>query len=159
MMAGTLASVSTLLMTVGPAPKPGVGGEGRAETGEAALALDALDQRGLLAADVGACAAAHLDPAGELPSWGFRTEVAGLVELAHGVGEAFVAQPVLAAHINERVRGADRIAGDQQSLDHLERVAVHQHPILERARLALVRVADDVAGRRVVDGELPFQPG
>ena len=146
MIDGTLASVSTLLMTVGRPHSPALVGEGRSEAGEAALALDALDQRGLLAADVGARAAAHLDPAGEAAAPGVsRTEVAGLVQLAHGVGEALVAQPVLAAHIDERVRSADRIAGDQQPLDDAERVAVHQHPILERARLALVRVADDVA--------------
>src|SRR5205814_1642771 len=47
------------------APQAGGGREGRLETRKAALALDALHQRGLFAADIRARAAPQLDPAAE----------------------------------------------------------------------------------------------
>ena len=64
-MGSTLASVSTLFTTVGLPNRPCLDREGRLVARLAALALDRLEQRGLLAADVGARAAADLDVEGE----------------------------------------------------------------------------------------------
>ena len=60
-MSSTLTSVSTLLTTVGLPNRPACGGERRLDARLAAVALDRVEQRRLLAADVGAGAAAHLD--------------------------------------------------------------------------------------------------
>ncbi len=51
---GTLAIDSTLFTTVGPGVQAGDGRERRLEPGLAAAALEGVEQRGLLAADVGA---------------------------------------------------------------------------------------------------------
>ncbi len=59
MRCGMLASVSTLLMMVGLPNSPWTAGKGGPRTRHAAPALDAVDQRGLLAADERA--GAHLD--------------------------------------------------------------------------------------------------
>ena len=58
---GTLASVSTLLITVGLPQRPAAGWKRRTEAWKAALALDALHQRSLFAADVGPGPASHVD--------------------------------------------------------------------------------------------------
>ena len=52
MMCGTFDSVSTLLMTVGLAYRPSTAGNGGRSRGWPALALERLEQRRLLAADV-----------------------------------------------------------------------------------------------------------
>ena len=57
----TLTSVSTLLTTVGCPNRPSVDRERRLVARLAAVALDRVEQRRLLAADVGAGAPAHLD--------------------------------------------------------------------------------------------------
>ena len=60
-MIGTLASEMTLLMTVGHAEQALVRRQRRLDAHLAALALQAVEQRGLLAADIGAGADALLD--------------------------------------------------------------------------------------------------
>ncbi len=55
---------------------------------------------------------------------------------------------------------AGGVAGDRHRLDHGERIALHQHAVLERARLGLVGVADQVVRPRGLAGDrLPFAPG
>ena len=51
-------------------------------------------------------------------------------------------QRVLAADVEVAVLAAGREAGDRHRLDQRERVVLHQHAVLERARLGLVGVAD-----------------
>ena len=60
-MYGTLAIDSTLLTTVGQAYRPGHRGERRLQPGLAAETLQRVEQRGFLAADVGAGAGVHDD--------------------------------------------------------------------------------------------------
>ena len=55
----------------------------------------------------------------------------------------------LAADVDVGDLRADRVAADRAPLDEQMRIALHQQVILERARLALVGVAGDVA--RLVD--------
>ena len=50
----------------------------------------------------------------------------------------------LAADVDEAELGADGVAGDGHALDQQVRVVLHDLPVLERARLALVGVADQV---------------
>ena len=51
---------------------------------------------------------------------------------------------VLAADIDERAVDAGGVGGDQDPLDQHVRVLLHQLAILERPRLGLVGVADEV---------------
>ena len=60
-MIGTEASDSTLLITVGLPNRPLMRRQRRLGAHLAALAFEALEQRGLLAADVGAGADPHLE--------------------------------------------------------------------------------------------------
>src|SRR5262249_8387029 len=53
----------------------------------------------------------------------------------------------------------DRIAADRATLDEQVRVALDEQVILERARLALVGIAGDVAGLDLLVDELPLHPG
>ena len=51
---------------------------------------------------------------------------------------------VLAADVDEPLAGADGVAGQRQPFQQQVRVALHQDAVLERPRLRLVGVADDV---------------
>ncbi len=67
---------------------------------------------------------------------------------------------IFAANVDEAARGADREPRDRHALDQHVRIALHDHPIRERARVALVRIADDVLllGLRAEHG-LPLDAG
>ena len=55
---------------------------------------------------------------------------------------------ILAADVDEAVLAAGRERGDRHRLDERERIALHQHAVLERAGLGLVGVADEVVRPR-----------
>ena len=100
----------------------------------AAVALDRLEERRLLAADV--CAGA--DPELELESVQLRRA------RVDRVLQPLVGERVLGADVEEAAFAARREARDRHRLDHRERIRLHQHAVLERAGLRLVGVADDV---------------
>ena len=67
---------------------------------------------------------------------------------------------VLAAQIDVAVLAAGRVRGDRHRLDHRERVALEDHPILEGPGLGLVGVADQIVGAPGLAGHrVPFAPG
>ena len=70
------------------------------------------------------------------------------------------AERVLRAQVEEAALGVRREPLDRHRLDDGERVLLHEHPVLERPRLRLVRVAHDVvrAGGLRRDGG-PLAPG
>ncbi len=86
-------------------------------------------------------------------------QVAGCFQLSKGSGKAFVTAPMFAAHVDEASFSSNGITCQDQPLDHAEGIAVHQHPIFESARFALVGVADHVTWPRVAGGEFPLQAG
>ena len=110
----------------------------------AALALERVEERRLLAADVRAGAAMddELDLRAGVEDVG--PQVVGVVCLGHRPVEHVRDLPVLAADEDERLPGADRDRRDRNSLDQLVRVLHHQLAVLERARLGLVGVAAHV---------------
>src|SRR5215216_589533 len=112
------------------------GGERRLQARITALALERVEQRGLLAADVRASAAVH--PQDEVPE-----QVGGLDLLERALQDRGL-QVVLAPDEDERPVCLDRARGDRDALDQQMRVLLHQLAVLERARLGLVGVADDV---------------
>jgi len=66
---------------------------------------------------------------------------------------------VLAAYVDECVLRTHSVTGDQQPFDHPERIAVHEHAVFERTGLALVGIADHIAGPGIARCELPLQAG
>ena len=103
--------------------------------------FERLEQRGLLAADVGAGAAVEDD-----------RDVAEELLRAHLLergDEHLELRLVLAADVDEDVRRLDRAGGDQRPLEEPERDAEHDLAVLERARLRLVGVDHEVV--RLVD--------
>ena len=69
-------------------------------------------------------------------------------------GDALGRERVLAAEVEEALRRAGRVGLDRHALDEGERVVLHEDPVLERAGLGLVGVADEVVrlGRLAGDG-------
>ena len=132
----------------GLAEQPDLDRERRLVARLASIALDRVEQRGLLTADVGAGAAADLDVEGEpwprmsSPSSPRRAAArwrAAAVAARAGTRRAGRGSPV---------RAPIAYAGDRHRLDERERVALHQHAVLERARLGLVGVGNEVVGAR-----------
>ncbi len=64
---------------------------------------------------------------------------------------------VLAADVDEALLGTRRVAGDRERLQDGERIVLHQDPVLERAGLGFVGVADEVVGLdRLLRDRLPL---
>ena len=132
--------------------------ERRLQAGHAAVALEALDERRLLAHDVGAGAGVQHDVGAEVAAADLRAHVPRCVGLVERRGEALGRQRHLAAHVQEALRETQRVAGDEASLDELVRVALHQQAVLVGAGLALVAVHHQVARPDVRRAEAPLHP-
>ena len=104
------------------AEQPDLDRERRLVARLAALALDRLEQRRLLAAHVRARTDAQLD----LEAVAVRRRRVDRVLHAH------VRERVLGADVDVALLRARREAGDRERLDERERVALHQHAVLER---------------------------
>ncbi len=127
-----------------PAEQAVDGAQRRLGADHAALALEALEQRGLFAADVGAGADAHLRRRrpSPLPSTAAARASRRLRRARRWrASSAAMACRVLGAQCRRSPRRADREAGDRHALDQRERVALHQHAVGEGAAVALVGVA------------------
>ena len=119
-------------------------GEGGLQPGVAALALERVEQRRLLAADVGAGAAVDDQLEVVAGAEDVRAQIAGLIRLGDGRVEDVGLAVVLAADEDEGVPDVGGEGGDRDPLDQLVGVALHQLAVLEGARLGLVRVAAEV---------------
>ena len=120
--------------------QPGDGGERRLRPRLAALALERLEERRLLAADVRARAAVDDD--------GDAARRSRLAHRLERVAEDLELVLVLAADVDEHVLRLDRVRRDQAALEEPERDAQHDLAVLERAGLGLVRVDDEVVRLR-----------
>ena len=131
-------------MTVGPAEQALVRGQRRLGADDAAATLEAFQERGFLAADIGAGA----DPDFE-------------VEIVVGADDAFAEiagapggrdrgihrrhrMRIFRADVDVAFGRADGDAGDRHALDHDEGIALHDHAVGKGAAVAFVGVADDV---------------
>ena len=100
------------------------------------LALEALEQRRLLAADIGAGADAQLDGAVLEQAVGPRHHQC---VLEHGDGAR-----ILGTDVDESLARAHREPADDHALEQREGVALHDHAVREGAGVALIGVAHDV---------------
>ena len=110
---------------------------GREEAGQRVAALDDLQERLLLAEEV--VVRAFGDGHGEL------AQQTRLAQLDRGAPQGRGLDRVRALGRDVHLGGADGERGDGRALDHPVRIAAHQHPVLERRRLALGAVGHDVA--------------
>ncbi len=88
-----------------------------------------------------------------------RADVAGRVGLVEGGGDALLGQGHLAPDVEEGLAAADRVAGEQDALDQLVGIALHEDAVLVGAGLALVAVDDEVAGPHAGRAEAPLDAG
>jgi hypothetical protein len=137
------------------AEEPDLDRVGRLVARLTALALDRLEQGGLLAADVGAGSPPELDV--EVEARGVEDPGAEEARAPGGrdrVRDEPLGLGVLAADVEVAPARADGVAGDRHRLDDGERVTLQQDAVLERPWLRLVGVAHDVlrVGRLTGDG-------
>ena len=160
MMSRTFSRVSGIVDGGGLAEQAVGCWERRLVAGLAPEALQRVEQRGLLAADVGT---------GAPPD--------GQVEVAAGAGRVLAEQPrgpgrvdgplqagggqrVLAPDVDPTVLCAGGQPRDGHGLDHRERIVLHDDAVLERAGLGLVAVGHHVLGPPGLSGHRPpFHPG
>src|SRR5579859_2531141 len=144
----------------GAAVEPDDGREGRLDARIAALAFKRFHQSGFFATFVGAGAGVNQKIVIETGIENVFAEVAALIRLADGFFHEVENVAIFAANINEAAIGADGAARNDHAFDQLVRVHFHQRPILARARLGFIRVADDVFRfRRIFWHERPLHAG
>ena len=100
------------------APQPALGRVGGARGGLAAQAHDRGHQRSLLATDKGTGPDAHIDPEVEIAFEHAAAEQAAPFGGPDSALEPFGRDRVFAAHVEEALVGADRIAGDGHAFEH-----------------------------------------
>ena len=135
--------------------------ERRAVARLAAEALERLDEGRLLAADVGAGAEGDDDVEVEaLDAADVLAQQAGGAALLDHRVERRAQVRVLAAQVDDALAGADGAAGDRHAGEHEVGELGEDDAVLERARLTLVGVADDVLPVAFLRaGEVPFHAG
>ena len=142
--------------------QPGHRGKRRPQPRLAAPALQRIQQRGLLAADVGARPGVHDQFQIEARAADVGAEVAGVVGLGDRGLQATQHRQHLAAHVDEGVVRPDRVGGDDGALHQEVRRRQHQRNVFARTGFRLVGVDHQVvrlgAGAGVVlRDERPFR--
>src|SRR5262249_11029573 len=118
-----------------------------------------VQERGLLAADVGAGAAVQRELELVARAGDALAEPAALVGLLDRLLQDEVLPHHLAADVDVGVMTVDREAGDDRPLDELVRVPVEELAVLAGAGLGLVGVDDEIDGLRVLGDEAPLHAG
>ena len=135
-------------MTRGLAEEALLDREGRLVARLAAQALDRVEEGRLLAADVGAGAAADLDVEGEALAQDVGPEQARGARRGDGASSALGRQRVLAPDVDVAALAAGGVGRDGHRLDEGEGVLLHEDTVLEGPGLGLVGVADEVVRAR-----------
>ena len=115
------------------AEEPDMGRERRLGANLAALALDALEKRGLLAADIGAGADAHLHVEGVVGTGDIRAQHPAFSRAPDGDLHRLDGMRIFGADIDVAVGRAGGDAGDGHALDQDEGIAFHDHAVGEGA--------------------------
>ena len=152
-------NVSTLLITVGLRNAPSIAGNGGLIRGPAALAFEALDQAGFLAADVRPGASVDVDIEAEIGPIDVLPQVPRRSGLGDGGFEAAEGPDVLEPDVDIGRARLGGEAGNLNPFEHLVRVEFEELPVVERRRLALVGVDAHEGFRPVFGEETPLQPG
>ena len=83
----------------------------------------------------------QIDIHGKAGPQDIRAQIFRLIGFGQGPLDDLGGQCEFTANVNVGGSHADRIGGQDHSLDHLVRVSFHELAILERARFALIGVA------------------
>ncbi len=159
MIKGSAERVSTLLTTVGHPKSPIDRRVRRLRARLALLALERFDETRFLAADVRACAAMDVDVEVEAAPENVLPEVPFRVRLVDRRLELTDRSVVLAADVDVGRVNPHRPAADDDPLDELVRIENENFAVLERSRLAFVRVDAQVLGLvHVLRNEAPLHP-
>ena len=154
-MSSTLTSVSTLFTTVGLPNRPTSTGNGGLLRGSPRL--PSIDSKiAVSSPQMYAPAPLRISTSNAKPSpITSVAEEAACRAAVDRVLERVLRLGVLAAEVDVAALAAGRVAGDRHRLDHRERVALHQLAVLERPRLGLVGVADEVVRPRGLARDRP----
>src|SRR5262249_28325836 len=128
-------------------------GEGRLDPRPGALAFEALDEPGLLAADVGAGAAVLEHVEVKVLAEDVAAEQVGGVGLVDGPLHGAERPAVLVAQVDVGGAGPRGVAGEDDAFEYLVRVLFHEDAVVEGAGLALVGVDAEVDRAGVVLGQ------
>ena len=134
------------------------GGKRRLDPRPGPLALQALDQAGLFAADIGPRPAMDEQVERVVRAEDILAQVAGRVGLVDGRLHALAGKRILVAEIEVGGRRLRGVGAEDDAFDDLVRIAFHLHAIDERARLALVGIDAEIDRPGVIFGqERPLQ--
>ena len=125
--------------------EPDVGGEWGLETWLALLALEGLDERGLLAANVRTSTAVEVNIERVASAAGILAEEAGLVCLIDGLLDMGGLLVELATDVNVCSAGVHGTASNETTLYEFVGVAAHDFAVLAGSRLTLVSIYNEVA--------------
>ncbi len=142
------------------AVEPDIGRERRFQARLALLAFQAFQQRGFLAADIGAGAVVDVEI--EVPAVDIvLADQLGVVGLVDRRLQAFTLADEFAADVDVAGVCTHGEAGDQAAFDQQMRIVPHDLAVLAGARLGLVGIDDEILRPtvRLLRHERPFQPG
>ena len=131
----------------------------RLQTRVAAPALQRLHQRALFTTDIRARPSMHNHIQRKTAAQNVLPDIAGSIGFLNGAFHLPPCQCQFAAHINKGRRNTAGIAGDNHALNQLMRVLLHNHAVFEGSRLALVRIAAQVAQLIILSEKAPFHAG
>ena len=125
------------------------------------FALEAFQQGGFFAADIGACAVGQIDvevPAGFAGIFAHQTCRIGLV---NRVLQGFAFADIFATNVDVAGVGIHRERRDQAAFDQSMRIMAHDFTVFAGARLGFVGIDHKVAGAAIafLGHERPFQTG
>merc|ERR1719195_2111452 len=134
----------------GTAEDTDVSGEWGLQAGLALLTLQALDQGGLLSADVGASTTMHKEVEVIAGATGVGSQEASVVGLSDGLLQVRGLVVELSSDVDVASPGSHGGASHQTALNKSVRVVPHDLAVLASSRLALVSVDHQVLGAAVV---------
>ena len=131
-------------MLVGCSNRPFWAGNGGTRPGPPGEAFERRDQRRFFSAHEGAGAFDQLDVEAEAAAHDVVAQHARLPGLLDGPGEAVHGQRVLGANVDNALRGAHHVGADDHAFEQRMRVALDFVAVHVGARVAFIRVTDDV---------------
>src|SRR6266581_2871486 len=133
-------------------------GKRRLESRQALLALQRLEQRGLLAADVGAVTVVVVELEREIAAEDVFPDEAGATRLGERFLAALVDVPDLPVDVVVARADPHRVGGDRHAFDDDMRVVAQYVAVLEGPGLALVRIAHQIfRARKLARHEAPLE--
>ena len=136
------------------------GRERRLGPGFPPLAFQRFEQRGFLATDISPGSRVHGDVHRDAAAVNVGTQVSGLIRFANRSLQDLRRQPEFPSYINVGGLRANGVTRNDNAFQDLVGVPLHQLTVLERTGFALVGIAAQVFGTRMVLGnETPFHAG